>query len=195
MSYIRLPEGRRLDILNPRALQIELSDIIRGLSKEQRFSNQAEVPWSVLDHSLHVHRLLRDKDASVYARRAGLLHDASEAYMHDLASPYKRECPDYIRLEKKLQAAIRDRFSLVTTPEEDDLIHSVDMQALAIEAHMCLGLTEAELPDWGFKPAEGISLPWHKVEKRSAELMHWRVLSKNKVPMIFRTLCQKERII
>ena len=174
MAYIRLPGRFALDIENPRPEQLpSLSVLVRAIGREHRFSNMADVAWTVLDHSLHVHRILTDVGATKGARLGGLFHDMAEGPMHDLASPYKRRCPAYKVLENRLLDAIYLRFGVCSTGHEGRMVKWADRQALAIEANYCLGIEERELVDWGWeadKDSPLDNLPWTDVLRGSAEL-------------------------
>lgn len=109
----RTYSGKRIDFAQPiKAEDIEIEDIANGLIKLCRFSGQCYSFYSVAQHSLHVSALIRDDGGSPVEQLAGLLHDASEAYIADLPSPAKLECPDYLELETNMMKAICERFSL-----------------------------------------------------------------------------------
>lgn len=95
------PTGRMIDPANPRVSDICIQDIAFALAKEERFDGNTYVPYSVAQHSCHVADLLASDyfQCSYRLVRAGLLHDAPEAYLGDIVSPIKRLLPDYQRLE------------------------------------------------------------------------------------------------
>ena len=168
MTYIHTPSGN-LDI-DPTPEQCPpLSVLARGLGRVHRFSNMAEPDWTVLDHSLHVYRLLRDHQASREALRYGLAHDLPEAVLYDLASPYKAEAPQYKTLENALMdKCIAPRFGLQVNTATEALVKWADYQALFIEAVYCLGLTQNQAPKWG--PYEKLTLPWPRVRDYASDL-------------------------
>lgn len=175
MAYIRVPAGGRLSILTPQPEQVpSLRVLARALGREHRFSNMAEPDWTVLDHSLHVHRLLRMNGAPLAARRRGLGHDLTEAVLRDVASPYKREVPRYKELERILMdEAIAPKFGLEVDSWDASWVKWADLQALAIEARYCLGLDQEELADWGWYSSGTMpldNLPWTRVLDHANDL-------------------------
>lgn len=144
--------------------------MVRGLGRVHRFSNMSDRDWTVLDHSLHVHRILREASAPRAARRKGLGHDLAEAVMGDLATPIKGRCPQYKVEEKRLMAeCIAPRFGLYTTTEEDLLVKWADRQALFAEAVVCLGMTQDETEDWGCAYTKA-DLPWTRILDMASDL-------------------------
>jgi len=116
-AWQRMLSGRRLDLLDPSPLDIEIEDIARGLSFQARWNGQTvgEFPYSVAEHSLLVeeifHRLY--PKAAVRWRLAALLHDAPEFVIGDMISPVKAAVgPGYKELDDRLMAAIHLRFGL-----------------------------------------------------------------------------------
>ncbi|MCL4160509.1 UNVERIFIED_CONTAM: hypothetical protein GTU68_028555 [Idotea baltica] len=109
--------GRRLDLLDPSPLDVEVEDIAHGLSRVARWNGQTRGanPFSVAEHSLLVERLIELSAPRLSARwrLAGLLHDAPEYVIGDLISPFKAMVGgDYKALEHRLLAAIHLRFGL-----------------------------------------------------------------------------------
>jgi 5'-deoxynucleotidase YfbR-like HD superfamily hydrolase len=109
--------GRRLDILNPSPLDIEIEDIAHGLSRVARWNGQTSGShaFSVAQHSILVVQIMQLINSNLTNREllAGLLHDAPEYVIGDLISPFKRAVgADYKSLENSLMAAIHLRFSL-----------------------------------------------------------------------------------
>ncbi|RVA00516.1 HD family hydrolase, partial [Mesorhizobium sp. M7A.F.Ca.CA.002.05.1.1] len=92
-AWQRMLSGRRLDLLDPSPLDIEISDIAHGLARVARWNGQTsgEHAFSVAQHSLLVEALFRDlvPEASADARLAALLHDAPEYVIGDMISPFK----------------------------------------------------------------------------------------------------------
>jgi 5'-deoxynucleotidase YfbR-like HD superfamily hydrolase len=109
--------GRRLDLLNPSPLDIEIEDIAHGLARVARWNGQTHGPhaFSVAQHSILVEALVADLwPATPPPDRLGaLLHDAAEYVIGDMISPFKTALGvDYRQFEARLDAAIRLRFSL-----------------------------------------------------------------------------------
>jgi hypothetical protein len=116
-AWQRMLSGRRLDLLEPSPLDIEIEDIAHGLARVARWNGQTKGPhaFSVAQHSVLVERLVADLSPRLgrEARLMALLHDAPEYVVGDLISPFKAAIgANYKDLELKLQAAIHLRFSL-----------------------------------------------------------------------------------
>ena len=116
--------GRRLDLLDPSPLDVEIEDIAHGLARVARWNGQtigAHI-FSVAQHSLLVEAIARQRRGAL-DRRLGLailLHDAPEYVIGDMISPFKAVIGDaYKAVEKRLLAAIHLRFGLpATLPDE-----------------------------------------------------------------------------
>lgn len=116
--------GRTIDMLYPESRDIVLADIARGLATQIRFCGHIRsYHYSVAEHSLNVSALLRDGGASLELRRAGLLHDAAEAYVGDLIGPAKAALrvisggeSAFDRLEAGFARAIGVRFGVCLEP-------------------------------------------------------------------------------
>ena len=109
--------GRRLDLLDPSALDIEIEDIAHGLARVARWNGQTSGAhiFSVAQHSLLVEALARMRAPRLDRRRrlAVLLHDAPEYVIGDMISPFKAVIGDaYKTVERRLLAAIHRRFGL-----------------------------------------------------------------------------------
>ena len=133
--------GRRLDILNPSPLDIEIEDIAHGLSRVARWNGQTsgQHAFTVAQHSVLVvdimMRLKEDLDRK--EQLFGLLHDSPEYVIGDLISPFKRAVgADYKSLEDSLMSAIHLRFSLPAQPTKtlQKLIKKADTTAAHLEA-------------------------------------------------------------
>jgi len=116
-AWQRMLSGRRLDLLDPTPVDIEIEDIAHGLAFVARWNGQTlgDHPYSVAEHSLLVedifHRL--DPGAPTKWRLAALLHDAPEYVIGDMISPVKAAIgPGYGELDERLAAAIHLRFGL-----------------------------------------------------------------------------------
>src|SRR5262247_3244415 len=116
-AWQRMLSGRRLDLLDPSPLDIEIGDIAHGLARVARWNGQTkgEHAFSVAQHSILVERLvgeLKPKGPRTL-RLAALLHDAAEYVIGDLISPFKAAVGlDYKSLELRLSRAIHIRFGL-----------------------------------------------------------------------------------
>lgn len=88
--WIQTFTGAKHDLLDPDPWDIRLSDVVHALSLICRFTGHVREFYSVAQHSVLVARLLRDEGHSSGVQAQGLLHDAHEAYVGDVASPIKR---------------------------------------------------------------------------------------------------------
>ena len=116
-AWQRMLSGRRLDLLDPSPLDIEIEDIAHGLARVARWNGQTKGShaFSVAQHCVLVERLVAELSPrlSREARLMALLHDAPEYVVGDLISPFKSAIGlNYKALELKLQAAIHLRFGL-----------------------------------------------------------------------------------
>lgn len=116
-AWQRMLSGRRLDLLSPSPLDVEIEDIAHGLSRVARWNGQTSGAWafSVAQHSLLVLALyqgMRPKAPKKW-QLAALLHDAAEYVVGDLISPFKAAVgADYKGLEQRLDSAVHLRFGL-----------------------------------------------------------------------------------
>jgi uncharacterized protein len=151
-AWQRMLSGRRLDLLDPSALDIEIDDIAHGLARVARWNGQTSGAhiFSVAQHCLLVEALARAKAPRLdrNARLAVMLHDAPEYVIGDMISPFKAVIGDaYKAVEQRLLTAIHRRFGLPpkSPPELVDLIKTADRQAAFLEATRLagFGITEA----------------------------------------------------
>lgn len=150
-AWQRMLSGRRLDLLEPSPLDIEIDDIAHGLARVARWNGQTSGlhAFSVAQHSLVVLAVFDHfwPDAMPVQRMMVLLHDAPEYVIGDMISPFKAIVGGgYKDVEARLQAAIHVRFSLpATTPASlKDRIKRADMVAAFYEAILLAGFEEAE---------------------------------------------------
>lgn len=138
--WIQTYSGRRFCPTNPNSDAIVIQDIAHALSNICRYTGHSFEFFSVAQHSVLVSYLCNYENA-LY----GLLHDASEAYCQDIASPIKRsvEFTSYRELEKKIQNAVCKRFSLPEKEPED--VKRADMLMLATESRDLMAPLH---PDW-----------------------------------------------
>ena len=143
--------GRKLDILSPSPLDIEIEDIALGLSRVTRWNGQTTGihSYSVAQHSLLVEQLLYEKKPNLPKKwyLAALLHDAPEYVIGDLITPFKYALNNsYRNVESNLMEAIYLRFGLPAiipkTIEKD--IKKIDKTAAWIEAIQIAGYSEKE---------------------------------------------------
>ncbi|MEO1191419.1 MAG: hypothetical protein AAFY02_06665 [Pseudomonadota bacterium] len=164
-AWQRMLSGRRLDLLHPSPMDIEVEDIAQGLSRVARWNGQTSGDWafSVAQHSLVVERLVaRLRPAT--ARRwllAALLHDAAEYVLGDLITPVKGAVGlDYKALEKRLGEAVHIRFGLPASlpAQVKSVIKQADRTAAYFEATALAGFEVAEAERFFGKP-NGLPCP------------------------------------
>jgi hypothetical protein len=149
-AWQRMLSGRRLDLLDPSALDIEVADIAHGLARVARWNGQTEGPhiYSVAQHSLLVETIARQHvRLSRQHRLAALLHDAPEYVIGDMISPFKAVIGDaYKTVEARLLAAIHLRFGLPAVLPPDLLVQikAADRAAAYLEATRLAGFAKAE---------------------------------------------------
>jgi uncharacterized protein len=149
-AWQRMLSGRRLDLLDPSPLDIEIADIAHGLARVARWNGQTEGPhiYSVAQHSLLVETLAHQSARLDRKRRlAVLLHDAPEYVIGDMITPFKAVIGDtYKAVEARLLAAVHVRFGLpVMLPAELlGIIKASDRAAAYLEATRLAGFAAAE---------------------------------------------------
>ena len=161
-AWQRMLSGRRLDLLDPTPVDIEIEDIAHGLAFVARWNGQTrgDYPYSVAEHSLLVEHIYSRQNRAAPARwrLAALLHDAPEYVIGDLISPVKAAVgPGYGELDARLTAAIHLRFGLPATlpATVKRAIKRADRLSAWIEATRIAGLTEAEADRFFGKPQPG----------------------------------------
>jgi len=150
-AWQRMLSGRRLDLLDPSPLDVEISDIAHGLARVARWNGQTRGnhAFSVAQHCLVVEEIFRrcNEAASLDALQMTLLHDAPEYVIGDMISPFKSVVGGgYKTVEARLEAAIHIRFGLAPHPAKElkVLIKKADTIAAYFEATELAGFTAAE---------------------------------------------------
>ena len=148
-AWQRMLSGRRLDILCPSPLDIEISDIAHGLSFLARWNGQTtgKFPVSVAYHSLLVEEIFALESHNAVWRLVALLHDSPEFVIGDMISPVKGKIGKaYEKLETDILSSIHIRFGLPTVvPDYIKLkIKKADKAAAWIEATQMAGFSENE---------------------------------------------------
>lgn len=116
-AWQRMLSGRRLDLLDPSPVDVEIEDVAHGLARVARWNGQTRgaLPFTVAQHSLLVEEFCLQMKPGWPARwrLAALLHDAPEFVIGDMISPFKAALGDtYKRIERRLQEAVHLRFGL-----------------------------------------------------------------------------------
>jgi 5'-deoxynucleotidase YfbR-like HD superfamily hydrolase len=185
-AWQRMLSGRRLDLLDPSPLDIEILDIAHGLARVARWNGQTtgEHGFSVAQHSLVVEEIAGHIQPSLDARwrLTALLHDAPEYVIGDMISPFKAALGiDYKRFEDKLEAAIHIRFGLpVKTPAAvKALIKQADRACAFFEATQLAGFEHGESLSLFGAPPAGYALaiePWSPSEAQARYIARFETL-------------------
>lgn len=159
-AWQRMLSGRRLNLLDPSPLDVEIEDIAHGLARVARWNGQTKGAhaFSVAQHCLLVEKLASEikPDLTREARLIALLHDAPEYVIGDLISPFKRAVGiNYKDLENRLLEAIHVRFGLTPKPSEalHKLIKKADIASAYLEATQLAGFSHDEAKRFFALPA------------------------------------------
>ena len=179
--------GRRLDLLDPSPMDIEIEDIAHGLARVARWNGQTTGghAFSVAQHSVVVEEIVAhiQPDLAPRWRLAALLHDASEYVIGDMISPFKSALGyDYKLFEERLENAIHTRFGLPakTPPAVKTLIKRADRACAYFEAIQLAGFDHAEALDLFDPPPAGYALtidPQAPFDAQALYLRRFEVLS------------------
>ena len=158
-AWQRMLSGRRLDLLDPTPVDIEIEDIAHGLAFVARWNGQThgDFPYSVAEHSLLVEQIYTRLNPSAPARwqMAALLHDGPEYVIGDMISPVKAAVgPGYGALDERLTAAIHLRFGLpaVLPAPVKKAIKAADKISAWLEAVRIAGFSTGEADRFFGKP-------------------------------------------
>jgi hypothetical protein len=158
-AWQRMLSGRRLDLLNPSPLDIEVADIAHGLARVARWNGQTsgDHAFSVAQHSLLVEQLCVHFSPALDRRwrLAALLHDAAEYVIGDLISPFKAAIGiDYKAFENRLVEAVHVRFGLPPRPPEHvaKLLKRADRASAFLEATQLAGFEDSEAAKFFSRP-------------------------------------------
>lgn len=172
--------GRRIDLPSPQRGQVHIGDVAVQLSRIPRFVGATLEPWNVAAHSLHCSALAEADGASLQAQLAALLHDAHEAYMGDIPSPFKQAvmaeagsmwCPLKLS-EEKLQVAVLHQLGSLDCYEANRAaVKHWDLVSLATERKYLMHAAAMDAP-WpmlaGIEPA-----PWPITGMRGMGWVDW----------------------
>ena len=165
-AWQRMLSGRRLDLLDPSPLDVEIDDIAHGLARVARWNGQTVGPhaFSVAQHCVVVEELaVRLKPGLENRwRLAALLHDAPEYVIGDMISPFKAALGlDYRAFEDRLERAIHIRFGLPpkVPTEIKRLLKTADLISAHFEAVELAGFSAGEAEAIFGKPPKSATAP------------------------------------
>jgi 5'-deoxynucleotidase YfbR-like HD superfamily hydrolase len=169
--------GRRLDLLDPSPMDIEIDDIAHGLARVARWNGQTvgEHAFSVAQHCELVEEIagFMAPDLDPRWRLAALLHDAPEYVIGDMISPFKAALGvDYKAFEERLEAAIHIRFGLPpkTPADVKTLIKGADHVSAFFEATQLAGFAEEEALGLFGRPPAGLQISLKPVAPFEAQV-------------------------
>ena len=191
-AWQRMLSGRRLDLLEPAPLDVEIEDIAHGLARVARWNGQTsgEHAFSVAQHCLlvlDIHLKLQAELSNEH-QLICLLHDAPEYVVGDMISPFKAVIGgDYKTIENRLQEAIHLRYGLpATTPIRlKSKIKKADKIAAYFEATRLAGFSHSEAQKYFGRPQDmspdGLSLsPWPAKFAQANFLKRFRLLDEGR---------------
>jgi 5'-deoxynucleotidase YfbR-like HD superfamily hydrolase len=150
-AWQRMLSGRRLDIINPSPMDIEIGDIAHGLARVSRWNGQTKgkYPFSVAQHSVLVEKLVQSIAPNLDQKwqLASLLHDAPEYVIGDMITPFKGVLGDRYRdIEARLEASVHIRFGLPAALPDyvKKTIKRADRMAAWLEATQLAGFSEQD---------------------------------------------------
>ncbi len=185
-AWQRMLSGRRLDLLDPSPLDVEIEDIAHGLARVARWNGQTKGAhiFSVAQHSLLVEAISRAQNPNLDStwRLAALMHDAPEYVIGDPISPFKAVIGgDYKPVEARLLHAISLRFGMPPSWPASlvKIVKQADFGAAHLEATRLAGFSEAEAKKF-FGPAPRLDAikERHYLNPWGAELAEKRFLKR-----------------
>ena len=155
-AWIQTWSGRAFHFMDPRADEINVGDIAHALSLQCRFSGHCNKFYSVAEHSVRVSIAIHTNGVGIADHNPetvrleslwGLLHDASEAYLTDVARPVKRFLANYAEIEEGVMRVVAERFGLEWPMPQ--IVKHFDNALLATEARDLM--VKPPMP-WGWMP-------------------------------------------
>lgn len=146
-SWIETVSGKKVHFMNAEPDQIDIKDIAHALANQCRYNGHSLGYFSVAEHSVNVALMLPDE-----YKLAGLLHDATEAYLSDIPSPVKQFLPDYVKIEKELEGVIAEAFGLTAQYQDQSWpkeVKEADRNALSTESWYLLPSQGNDWTSWG----------------------------------------------
>ena len=148
MSYITTYTGKHFDPIQPEPGLFDLTDISHALSLLCRGNGHMKHFYSVAQHSIACAEEAKARGYSARVQLGCLLHDASECYMSDVPTPFKKKLPEYEMQEDRLLRMIFEKYlGSDLTKEELDLVKEIDHTMLLYDLKELLGeMTDEEMP-------------------------------------------------
>ena len=175
-AWQRMLSGRRLDLLDPSPLDVEIEDIARGLARVARWNGQTsgDHAFSVAEHSVIVEDIFfrLNPKATPAERLTALLHDAPEYVIGDMISPFKTALGiDYKAFEARLEEAVHMRFGLpAKTPATlKKKIKKADLYCAWFEATQIAGFEISEAHKYFTAPPEALGIILSPLSVKDAE--------------------------
>lgn len=159
-AWIQTNSGKKFDILSPTMESIDIKDITHALSMTCRYAGHTNSFYSVAEHSVLVSRKVEKLTDSPIVALTALLHDASEAYLHDVTSPLKALLPRYVEIEREVQSLIYAKFifqnlGFFISTENQKIIHDIDQRIRVDETY---ALFNTVIDDWPEGEPVGIQI-------------------------------------
>jgi len=137
--FIETASGRRVTVITPEPENICLADIAYSLAMQCRYTGHCGRFYSVAEHSVHVSSVLQDRGHGWRVSLLGLLHDAAEAFVGDMAAPIKWHLDGFREVEGRFMQAIYS--SLCVPPASKDehaIVKQADVDLLSVEASLLM---------------------------------------------------------
>lgn len=166
--FIQTYSGKRFDLDNPMPEQVDINDIAHALSLIIRYTGHVKEPYSVASHCILVSRILEDVGFDAQTVYAGLLHDASEAYIQDISSPLKAMLKDYKAIEAEVADAVYEALDLDCDAVDWEAVKWADLVALFIERRDLMKPTDEKWAD------EDYAADIDRVPFRARGDLYWR---------------------
>ena len=174
-DWMQTYTGQQFWPLDPRAEEVDLQDIAHALSHMCRFAGHVRTFYSVAEHCVRVSLLAPGSDRMIAL--AGLLHDATEAYVVDVPRPLKRFLPGYAEIEARVARCVEQRFDLETGILDHPSVKHWDEVLLATEARDLIGGERAGKWHLRASALPGVIEPWTPERARMAFLDRFESLT------------------
>lgn len=179
-NYIGTYNGGRFWVTDPHTDDVDIEAISHALSQNCRYTGHTSTLWTVAQHSLLVSDILEQSNSEYkdILSLIGLLHDASEGYMSDIASPFKYLLSQYLDMENKVQNVILNACGINTIDENlQKIVKSADLLALHIEANELMNPCDDWL-SWGDFNNPEINKWTHKIKTENPQIVQGKFIAK-----------------